>query len=226
MKYLYLLPILVFITSLSFAQDIDEDVMIGRVVKGYIIFSNTSDTTWGIVKVSTRTTNQIKVNFLADSTSRWKTYKARKKKIIAYGYETKEHTTSAQPIKPWRHFLVKEADQPPAPFTSRTVFMEVKAIGDINLYSYYVIADLKTEITYKHNYYIEQKFSEAIDAYRTRKVTRDNFEPILQSFIEDCPEIEKKLSYLLDYSTLPRVIEIYNKCEKENIGCGGIEPID
>lgn len=218
MKQLYFLFLIFLFPALMTAQEIDEDMMLNKASNGYIVLDN-QDTTWGKVKVSTRTGNQIKVNFLADSTSRWKTYKAKDEKVSAYGYKTIAYATTSQRIMRWQHFKRRTADQPPTPSSSTTVFMECKVAGEVNLYSYYVLSNLKTEASYNHYYIIEQKFAIDVEEYRTRKITRDNFEAIIPSLAEGCTKI-KKLSYHLDYSNFDKVIELYNECQMENIGCG------
>ncbi len=216
MKKLYFLFLIYLFPALIIAQEIDEDIMLNKAVKGYIVFEN-QDTTWGRVKISTRANNQIKVNFLADSTHRWKTYKAKNEKVAAYGYVVRENVITPQIVNRWRHFKRRTVNQPPTPFSSSTVFMECKAAGEINLYSYYVLLPLYVETTYEHYYIIEQKFAVDAEEYRRRKITRDNFEKWIAAFSEDCKKVEE-LSAL--YSNFEKVIELYNECQMERVlGC-------
>ena len=46
-------------------------------------------------------------------------------------------------------------------------------------------------------------------------MTRDNFEAIVLSFIEDCNVIKEVIAIQLDYSIFDKVIQLYNDCELE-----------
>lgn len=206
---------LVFYTGYSlFAQTIDEDAMINKDVPGYIITEN-GDTIEGKVKVANRAKNQVRVKFTPQSSFKSSTYKAKDKELLGYGYQTIENSYSKQKVYRYRHFLVKEADQPPVPFSSSTVFMEAKATGSVNLYSYYVESNTQVESTYLHYYFMEAKYSENTDEMRQRKVLRGDFERIAESFTEDCPGIRNKIGSAYGYANLDRIIIEYNNCQIE-----------
>lgn len=216
---------LVFYASYSlFAQTIGEDLMIDKDVPGYIIKIN-GDTIRGKVKVTNRAKNQVRVKFTPQSSFKSSTYKARDNKLLGYGYQTIENSGSLQKVYKYRHFLVKEADQPPVAFSSSIVFMEVKAMGSVSLYSYYVESNAQVENTYLHYYFMEAKYSENTDEVRQRKVLREHFERIAESFTEDCPGIRNKIGSAYGYANLDRIIIEYNSCQTVIIdgGCGDCE---
>ena len=222
MKCLTLLVLLIFCSSYGlFAQEIDEDFMIDKAVPGYIIMNN-NDTILGKVKVSSRSKNQVRVKFTKQSSFKEKTYKAKDKKLLGYGYTTQENNDTEQVVYRKRNFRLKKADQPPVPFSSNIVFMEAKAIGQVNLYSYYVESNTQVTSTYLHYYFMEAKYSENTEEIRERKVMREDFERITESFTEDCPVIRNKISIAYDYSNLDRIVVEYNNCQqKKKIGLDG-----
>ena len=131
MKHLLLFFLLSCSVNL-FAQEIDEDFMIDREISGYIVHQ-TGDTTFGKTLVSTRTKNQVRVKFRADGAKKLTTYKAKNKELLAYGWIIEQKFQSCQSGY-GRYFKLKQADQPPVPFSSSTVFMECKAEGTVNLF--------------------------------------------------------------------------------------------
>ena len=216
MKHLTLFVLLVFYSGYSLAQTIDEDSMIDNDVPGYIIMTN-GDSISGKIKVSTRSKNQVRVKFTPESSFKSTTYKAKDKTLLRYGYQTIQNSGSIQKVYKYRHFALKEADQPPVPFSSSTVFMEIKAKGSVSLFSYYVESNTQVESTYLHYYFIESKYSENTDEIRRRKVLREDFERTAESFTEDCPAIRNKIGSAYDYSNLDRIVLEYNACQKEKI---------
>lgn len=220
MKYIALFIFLISSSSL-FAQEIDEDHMIDKDVPGYIIMTN-NDTLQGKVKVSSRSKNQVRVKFTQQSSVKSRTYKAKDKKLIGYGYTTQENNDTRQIVYRKRDFRLKQADQPPVPFSSDIVFMEVKASGQVNLYSYYVESNTQVSSTYLHYYFMDSKYSDNTDEVRKRKVMREDFERITESFTEDCPVIRNKISISYDYSNLDRIVAEYNNCQnRKTIGKDG-----
>lgn len=209
----YLLTILVFCSSVSlFAQEIGEDVMINQSVLGYIV-GNKQDTTWGRVVIATRTKNQVKVKFTPQNDLKAMNIKSKDEDIIAYGFRTKQNNGATQTVDRWRHYVRREADQPPMPFTTKDVFMEVKAAGSVNLYSYYVESNTQVDNSYLHYYFMEAKYSKDSDEKRTRKVTKENFELMTSSFTEDCQKVQNMIGSAYDYSNLAIIVENYNECE-------------
>ena len=222
MKYLFLFVLLVFCSGYSlFAQEIDEDFMIDKDVPGYIIMNN-NDTIQGKIKVSTRSKNQVRVKFTPQSSFKTKTYKAKDKTLLGYGYTTQENNGANQIVYRNRDFKIKEADQPPIPFSSHTVFMEAKAVGEVNLYSYYVESNTQVASTYLHYYFMESKFSDKTNELRKRKVLREDFERTVESFTESCPPVRNLIGNAYDYSNLDRIVIAYNNCKNKEI-LGGSE---
>ena len=222
MKHLTLFVLLVFCSGYNlFGQTIDEDLMMDNDVPGYII-TQRGDTIKGKVKVANRAKNQVRVKFTPQSKFKSTTYKAKDKDLLGYGYQTIENNGSQQKVYKYRHFLVKDADQPPVPFSSSTVFMEIKAMGSVSLFSYYVESNTQVESTYLHYYFMEAKYSKNTNDIRQRKVLREDFERTVESFTEDCPAIRNKIGSAYDYSNLDRIIIEYNSCQTEKIegGCG------
>jgi hypothetical protein len=213
----YLTLVFLTISSLSSltlqAQSFDEDVNLHQEVPGYII-NNDGDTIIGKIKVQTRSKNQAKVKFIS-KTGKSKTYKP--KHLIGYGYQTKQNNNSEKSIVYRdRHFLRKEADRPPVPFSSKTVFMEVKASGKAILYSYYVQNNENVDNKYIHYYYLKFK-----DGTRERKITQDNFDWSVPAFLEDCKKIAGLVSTRMVFANLEELVKIYNNCEY-----GGIKDCD
>jgi hypothetical protein len=219
MKHLVLFLLFVFCSTYAlFAQEIDEDFMINKDVPGYIIMTN-NDTILGKVKIATRSKNQVRVKFTPQNSFKTKTYKAKDKKLLGYGYTTQQNNDTKQIVFRNRDFLLKEADQPPVPFSSNTVFMEIKATGQVNLYSYYVESNTQVASTYLHYYFMDAKYSDNTEETRERKVMREDFERITESFTEDCPIIRNKINIAYDYSNLDRIVAEYNNCQnKKNLG--------
>lgn len=217
MKHITLFVLFVFYSGYGLlAQTIDEDLMIDNDVPGYVIMAN-GDSISGKVKVSSRSKNQVRVKFTPQSSFKSITYKAKDKELKGYGYQTIENNDSPQKVYYYRHFALKEADQPPVPFSSSTVFMEIKAKGSVNLYSYYVESNTQVESTYLHYYFMESKFSDKTDEIRRRKVLREDFERTTESFTEDCPAVRNLIGNAYDYSNLDRIVSEYNACQKEII---------
>ncbi len=198
------------------AQDIDEDVNIGKSVPGYII-TNDGDTIEGRVKVQTRSKNQVKVKFTkAGDGQKQKSYKP--KNALGYGYLTEENNQSPQRVDKWRHFLRKKSDQPAIPFGSTNVFMEVKATGKARLYSFYKQNNGQVEYTYLHYYFLEFE-----DGSRERKISQNDFDWAVPAFLEDCSRI-RNLIESHGYSKLEEIVSDYNKCtsykiDKPECGC-------
>lgn len=222
MKYLVLFVLFVFCSGSSlFAQEIDEDFMIDKDVPGYIIMNN-GDTITGKIKVSTRSKNQVRVKFTPKDSFKSKTYKAKDKNILGYGYTTQENNYTDHVVYRNRDFKLKEADQPPVPFSSHIVFMEIKAVGEVNLYSYYVESNTQVASTYLHYYFMETKFSENTNEIRKRKVLREDFERTVESFTESCPAVRNLIGNAYDYSNLDRIVVEYNNCRTKTV-LGGTE---
>jgi len=187
------------------AQDINEDFMIHKSVPGYILTSK-GDTVKGRIKVQTRSRNQVKVKFTKEGSKKSKSYKP--KDILGYGYQTFHNNHTIQKVKRDRHFLSKMADQPPVPFSSKFVFMEVKASGKAILYSFYKQNNSNVESTYTHYYFLEFE-----DQSRLRKITKDDFDWSVPAFLEDCPKLANLIGTQLDFSKLDEIVKIYNNCE-------------
>ncbi len=215
MNHILIMTFLFFALTMQ-AQDIDEDVMINKSVPGYII-KESGDTIKGRVKVQTRSRNQVKVKFIAEGTFKEKSYKP--KHLLGYGYQTRENNYSKQKVERYRHFLKKEADQPPVPFSSKLVFMEVKAQGKAILYSFYKQSNSQVESSYIHYYFLE-----FADGSRERKITKDDFDWAVPAFLEDCPKISNLIGTRLGYSKLEEIVRIYNNCDNYKIDeCGECE---
>lgn len=204
-----LILLFIFSSFSMIAQDIDEDVMINKSVPGYII-TNIGDTINGRVKVQNRAKNQVKVKFTKEGTRKEKSYKP--KDIKGYGYQTFHNNNATQKVRRDRHFLKKTADQPPVPFSSKNVFMEVKAQGKAILYSFYKQNNSNVESTYTHYYFLEFQ-----DGSRERKITKDDFDWAVPAFLEDCPKISNLISTQLGYSKLEQIVNIYNNCENYSL---------
>lgn len=209
MKYFTL--VLLAISSFALqAQSFDEDVNLHQEVPGYII-KNNGDTIVGKIKVQTRSKNQAKVKFIT-KTGRSKNYKP--KDLIGYGYQTKQNNnTEKHIVYRDRHFLRKTADRPPVPFSSKTVFMEVKASGKAILYSYYVQNNENVDNKYLHYYYLEFK-----DGTRERKITQDDFDWAVPAFLEDCKKISGLVGTRMGFANLEELVKLYNNCDTYGIG--------
>lgn len=195
----------------------DEDLMLNKLVPGYIITS-TTDTIEGKVKVGTRSRNQVKIRFY-DREGRSKVYRSRD--LLGYGYQTRENNNNANyVVKRWRHYLRKEAEQPPVPFGPREVWMEVKASGRAILYSYYIQDNNNVRNQYTHYYYLEFK-----DGSRERKISKNDFEWVVPAFLEDCPKIDGIVGTRMGFANLEEIVKIYNNCEKYGLDgkCGECE---
>lgn len=194
--------------SINIQAQIDEDVMFNQSVPGYII-TEEGDTIKGRVKVNTRAKNQVKVRF---SPPEGRSKKYTPKDILGYGYQTVENSHSAYRVPRWRHFLRRTSDQPPIPFSSTNVFMEVKASGKAMLYSFYKQNNAEVSSKYQHYYFLEFK-----DGTRERKITQDDFDWAVPAFLEDCPRITNLVGSSLGYADLEEVVDIYNNCSEYQI---------
>jgi hypothetical protein len=208
----YFIIIILIIRSLNLqAQSFDEDIMIHQEILGYII-TNDGDTTIGKIKVQTRSKNQIKVKFVFEN-GRKKTF--RPKNLIGYGYQTR--VSCGNPRDPnyyrYRHFLRKTADDKPMPFSSKTVFMEVKESGRAILYSYYLQNNENVENKYIHYYYLQFQ-----DGTRERKITQDDFDWAVPAFLEDCKEMTNLVNTRMGFANLEELVKIYNECQIQE-GC-------
>ncbi|MGB0984959.1 MAG: hypothetical protein ACPG19_13000 [Saprospiraceae bacterium] len=207
MRYFTLAILIISSFSLQ-AQSFDEDINIHHEVPGYII-TNDGDTIKGKIKVQTRSKNQAKVKFI-NNRGKSKTYKP--KHLIGYGYQTKENNNAKQIVYKERHFLRKTADRPPVPFSSKTVFMEVKASGKAILYSYYVQNNENVDNKYLHYYYLDFK-----DGSRERKITQDDFDWAVPAFLEDCKKISGLVGTRMGFDNLEELVDIYNNCDYQGI---------
>jgi hypothetical protein len=199
----YCIFIILIVSSLNLqAESFDEDINIHQEVLGYII-QNNGDTIVGKIKVQTRSKNQIKVKFVFEN-GRKKTF--RPKNLIGYGYRTGSPPPTCSPYR-YRHFLKRTADDKPMPFSSKMVFMEVKASGRAILYSYYVQNNENVENKYFHYYYLQ------FNGTRERKITQENFDWAVPTFLEDCKEIVNLVRTRMVFANLEELVLIFNKCE-------------
>ncbi|MGB0861679.1 MAG: hypothetical protein ACPG19_04430 [Saprospiraceae bacterium] len=188
----------------SFAQKIDEDLLINENVIGYVL-SNDGDTIHGEVKISTRIKNQIRVKFI-DNAGDVKTYRAKKGEIKGYGFQTVSNSSNT--MKKWRHFIVKKVKHAPAIFGSKTVFLEIKSTGDLMLYSLYIQRNTNRESPYQHSFYIEGA------GFEFTEVTSSNFDRVTDILGEECSKIRKSVGQLSFYD-FGRIVSYYNHCEEQ-----------
>lgn len=203
MKYFTIFAIMSCAFS-SFAQKIDEDLLINQNVIGYIVL-NDGDTTHGHVKISARVKNQIRVKF-TDETGAIRIYRAKKGEIKGYGFQTVSN--SSETMKKWRHFTVKTVSQAPAIFGSKTVFLEAKSTGDLMLYSFYIQRNTDRESPYQHSFYMEGA------GFEFTEVTSRNFDRITDILGEECSKIRKSVGQLSFYD-FDRIVTFYNRCEEQ-----------
>ncbi len=59
---------------------------------------------------------------------------------------------------------------------------------------------------------IKVKFTSK-DGWRERKITQDDFDWAVPSFLEDCKEISDLMGNRMDFDNLEELVKIYNNCE-------------
>lgn len=189
--------------NIVLAQNIGEDILINKTVMGYVLLEN-GDTLNGKIKVSNRAKNQIRVKFTNEK-GKSTTYKSKKKQLKGYGFQTKlgRDATNTK----WRHFKLKKVDQRPMIFASTTVFLEIKAVGVLNLFNFYVETNTQTESPYKHYYFIEGQ------GYSFQKIYQDNFDKITTQLGKNCSKI-RRTSGQLSFYDFDRIVTFYNQCQE------------
>lgn len=203
-------------TTTVFGQK-DKRSQEGEYVQGFII-DNDNDTIHGLIKVEGYEFSEVRVKFK----SRKKSNKKKKRKVKynkpktykpndlnGYSFKISENNNSAQIVEKWVHYEQKIVDEPPRPFASKTVFLERKETGTINLYLYFVRSNQGVKL--KRYFILEHSNS----GY-TEKVTQDNFDEVVENFIDDCSLLVNRVGRAdFTYYNLDRIIYNYNRCLTE-----------
>lgn len=206
-KKIILLFSLFLSANITFGQN-DKRVQIGEYVQGFIV-SNTKDTTHGLIKVENYELSEVRVLFKqrkkgGKGFKRKKVFKSTD--LIAYSFKVSENNNSNQIVDRWVHYKRKVVDEPPRPFASRTVFLELKEVGTINLYLYFVRSNQGVKL---QRYFI----LEHSNSGETQKVTQKNFDVVVSEFVADCSQLANRVGRAdFTYYNLDRIIYTYNKC--------------
>ncbi len=212
-KNLYLLLLLA--VSMIYANTLEAQnkkrAGIGKYVQGFII-TNEQDTVHGIVKIEDYEFSEVRVFFKRkkekkNKYKRKETYKPEE--LTGYSFRVSENNNSHQIVDRWVHYERKTVDESPRPFASKTVFLERKESGNVNLYLYFVRSNQGVNLK---RYFLLQRSS----SDKTLKVTQDNFEEVVSKFIDDCPQLINRVGRAdFTYYNLDRIIYNYNRCITE-----------
>ena len=185
----------------------------GKYVQGFII-ENDKDTIHGLIKVEGYELSEVRVKFKRKKVrknknkkvkyNRTETYKSND--LYGYSFKISENNNNAQIIEKWVHYERKRVDEAPRPFASRTVFLERKEEGTINLYLYFVRSNQGVKL--KRYFILEHSNS----GY-TQKVTQQNFDKVVKDFVADCSQLINRIGRAdFTYYNLDRIIYSYNRC--------------
>lgn len=208
-----LLIFFLIITSIVFGQN-DKRNQEGEYVQGFII-ENNNDTIHGLIKVEGYEVSEVRVKFKRKKASKKKKIKYNKAETFksndlnGYSFKIIENNNSAQIVEKWIHYERKRVDEPPRPFASKTVFLERKETGTVNLYLYFVRSNQGVKL--KRYFILEQSNS----GY-TQKVTQENFDKVVKEFVNDCSQLINRVGRAdFTYYNLDRIIYNYNRCLTE-----------
>lgn len=207
-KKTFLLLFLLFIAMTTFAQN-DKRNQIGEYVQGFIV-NNSKDTIHGLIKVENYELSEVRVKFKQRKNGKKTKYKSKKTykptELLAYSFKITQNNNSNQIVDKWVHYERKEVDESPRPFASRTVFLERKEEGTINLYLYFVRSNQGVKLK---RYFI----LEHTNSGRTEKVTQKNFDTIVAEFVADCSLLVNRVGRAdFTYYNLDSIIYTYNRC--------------
>ncbi len=209
MKYYFniCLILICFFTIEANAQRKD----VGDWVQGFIIDHN-QDTLHGIIEVEEYELSEIRVKFkkkYGKEFSKKKTYKPDD--ILGYSMKIRVNNNSDVIQEEWVAYVKKDVMEAPRPFANKTVFLQVREIGVMNLYVYYVRSNSSANTV---QYFI----LESANKEELVKVTEKNFDETVKVYLKGCSQLRNRVGRA-DYSylNLDRIIYFYNRCSLANV---------
>lgn len=187
----------------------DKRTQLGKYVQGFVI-DNENDTIHGLIKIENYELSEVRVKFKQRKRSKKSKYKRKKTfkpdDLKGYSFKHSENNNSNQIVDRWVHYDRKRVDEPPRPFASRTVFLERKEEGTINLYLYFVRSNQGVKL--KRYFILEHR-----NSGRTEKVTQKNFDEVVSDFVNACSHLINQVGRAdFTYYNLDRIIYTYNHC--------------
>ena len=197
-RHLYLIgiSILLFAFQLS-AED--------GVFSGYVILDNDTKEK-GLVIPGGAFDNQEGITFRSGNDEIYYSTES----IKGYGFEEKVVNKNGLATEKWRHFERKTLDFAPVPDGSETVFVEVKALGKLDLFSIYI--ELKADVDDK----VRQLYLAVDESGKTIKINKISFMKRARIIFRDYPGLQSNLGKpRFRYQDMARMVNDYN-FQKEN----------
>jgi hypothetical protein len=198
----------IILTLTTFAQRKE----IGQVVQGFVI-TNENDTIHGLIEVESYEFSETRVKFTerkGKDLLKQKTYKV----TDLQGYAMKlnvNNNNEAQKLETWVAYVRKKVEEAPLPFAGKTVFLERKEAGMLNLYIYYIRSNASAD-------YIKYFLLERGNNGNLKKITESNFEEVAAAFIKGCSELVNRVGRGdFNYYNLGRIVWAYNRCNVESL---------
>ncbi len=201
----YIKLIILFICFISFDASAQRK-SVGEWVQGFII-DNNQDTIHGILEVEEYELSEIRVKFkkkYGREFSKKKTYKPDD--ILGYSMKVRVNNNSDVIQEEWINYTKRKVMEAPRPFAGKTVFLQQRELGVINLYVYYIRLNSSANIV--HYFILESANSKELI-----KVTEKNFDEVVKKYLKGCSQLRNRVGRA-DYSylNLDRIIYFYNRC--------------
>lgn len=184
----------------------------GETVQGFVI-NNQGDTIHGKIKLESLAKSQVHVKFYERRGATYfkkKTYKP--KHLQGYAFKVEENNNNkTQRVERWIAYTRKKVDESPIPFASKTVFLERKVSGMLNLYNCYIQSNLRAKL--KRVFYLERANSK-----KMQKITETDFAKVSSTFLKDCAVLVDRVGRGdFNYFNLDIIVWNYNRCNIEDM---------
>lgn len=184
---------------------------IGDWVQGFIV-DNKQDTIHGLVEIEAYELSEIRVKFkkkYGREYSKKRTYKTDD--ILAYSIKVRVNNNSDVIQEEWISYIKREVMEAPRPFAKKTVFLQQREIGIMNLYVYYIRSNSSANTA---QYFILESANEK----KLIKVTEKNFDAVVKEYLKGCSQLRNRVGRA-DYSylNLDRIIHFYNRCSVADV---------
>jgi hypothetical protein len=203
----YRINLFIFLLCLLTINTSAQRKNVGNWVQGFIV-DNKQDTIHGLVEIEDYELAEIRVKFkkkYGREYSKKKTYKTDD--IVGYAVKVRVNNNSDVIQEEWIAYVKKEVMEAPRPFGGKTVFLQQREIGVLNLYVYYIRSNSSVNTS---QYFI----IESANAEELIKVTEDNFDEIVKKYIVGCSQVKNRIGRAdFSYLNLDRIVYFYNRCQ-------------
>lgn len=179
----------------------------GDWVQGFVI-NNKQDTIHGLIEIEDFELAEIRVKFkqkYGREYSKKKTYKTDD--LNGYAIKVRINNNSDVIQEEWISYVKKKVMEAPRPFGGKTVFLQQREIGVLNLYVYYIRSNSSVNTS---QYFI----IESANAEELVKVTENNFDEIVEKYLIGCSQVKNRIGRAdFSYLNLDRIVHFYNRCQ-------------